>query len=858
MSVPSPAFRFGQYRLDIAARELHCRGKLAGLSPKVFDCLAWLFEHRDRAVGRDELSAAVWGRADITDAQIDQLIRKVRRVLGDSGSDQEVIRTVPRFGYRWVAEVQIDDEPVTNNPTAAEAAPGPGAATPDPAVPPAMSEPDRATDFPGNESGAPAPVAVRRPARRRALVAAAGATLAVLLAAAFLMQPDGLSRMPLGATQRSESEAESSGAAHAQVDAARYAVLPVALDGEDDGEWAWLRLGMMDLIAARLREGGVTVVPASNVVALIGKDSVEPLDPVAVRNATGAGVLVQPSVRRTDGGWRVRIEIDGAEGAAREMEVHAGDAIDGARAAADRLLVLLGRAPLPTERSSDDSATDLLARRIDAAISGSDYELARQLLETVAPPRRDEAEFRMRRAYVQRALGHAAEARDLFQAVLDSDAERALGAPIRAGALIGLGVMHLQEGDTDDARQRLDQAVTLTQRERLPLAYADAMASRATLNAAQGRESEADSDFAQARIALEMSADTLGMAELDANQAATLLSRHRYAEARPLLERSIERMQRFPPGETLISALGNRIFMHLAFLEPREALSVAEDARDSVARVGLIGKRQAFAMHEARALLANGHLERAREVIDAVAADVDAAQTPSLHASVLGNQAHLNFEARRWEVAAEFAARHLDVLAVPALATPVYARTRASSARLRIRALLNAGKARAAEEAFVAFTAWAGTESDPSVTTLLHLARAELAADAHRDEVAAEAYESALAAARRGAAPADVARVAVSWAGHLIGSARLDEATRIAGQVSRWAGQCFECAATQARLYRVLGQDRLAREALATATSLAGERELPDEVAASSAPAAFSVGRERLSPSAAAAGGRRN
>ncbi len=846
MSAPRSAFRFGHYRVDVAARELYCRGKLAALSPKVFDCLAWLFEHRDRAVGRDELSAAVWGRVDVTDAQIDQLIRKVRRVLGDSGSDQEVIRTVPRFGYRWVADVRLDDEPAMDGSVVEPTKDSPGEPeVAGPAIESEASAPNPASSGVHGDPIAHASTPVRRSGRRRAQVAAWGLTLALLLVGGFLVQSGWWLRVHL----KSEPMIEPAGV----VDHGRYAVLPVVLDGEDDGESAWLRLGLMDLIASRLREGGVTVVPTSNIAALIGKDSAGPLNPSVVRNATGAGILVQPSVRRTNGGWRVRIEIDGAEGAASEMEVHSGDAIDGARAVADRLLVVLGRVPLPMERASDGTAVGILARRIDAAISGSDYELARQLLETVPSPQRDEAEFQMRLAYVQRALGHGAVARDLFQAVLDSDAVSTLAAPIHTSALIGLGVMHLQEGDAAGARRRLDEAAVLAQHERLPLAYADALASRATLNAAEGREGEADSDFAQARIALEMSADTLGVAELDANQAATLLSRHRYAEARPLLERSIERMQRFPPGETLITALGNRIFMHLAFLEPREALAVVDQARDSVARVGLIGKRQAFAMHEARALLANGYLEKARAVIDVVASDAGAAQSPSLQAAILGNQAHLSFEARQWDAAADFAGRHLDVLATPALATPMYARTRANSARLRVRALLNARRPVAAEDAFATFSAWAGTGSDPSVTALLHLARAELAAAGHRDGVAAEAFDSAMAAARRGVAPAEVARVAVSWADHLIESARLDEATRIAGQVSRWSGQCFECAVVQARLYRALGQDRLTREALTTVRSLAGERELPDWMVDRSARGNLPGGGERLSPSASGA-----
>src|SRR3546814_7765983 len=60
-------YRFGDYRVCPAARELEFRDELVVLSPKVFDCLAYLIEHRERAVGRDELISAVWGKLDVSD-----------------------------------------------------------------------------------------------------------------------------------------------------------------------------------------------------------------------------------------------------------------------------------------------------------------------------------------------------------------------------------------------------------------------------------------------------------------------------------------------------------------------------------------------------------------------------------------------------------------------------------------------------------------------------------------------------------------------------------------------------------------------------------------------------------------------
>src|SRR5262249_7864902 len=103
--MPRPVYRFGAYAIDPSARELRDDGALVTLSPKVFDVLTYLVEHRDRAIGRDELIAAVWGKLDVTDTQLGQTVLKARRAVGDSGDGQNVIRTIPRFGYRWIADV---------------------------------------------------------------------------------------------------------------------------------------------------------------------------------------------------------------------------------------------------------------------------------------------------------------------------------------------------------------------------------------------------------------------------------------------------------------------------------------------------------------------------------------------------------------------------------------------------------------------------------------------------------------------------------------------------------------------------------------------------------------------------------
>ena len=96
------SYRFGTYTVDLARREVHRGATRLDLPAKVFDCVSYLIEHRDRAVGRDELISAVWGRADISDNLLAQIVLRARRAFDDDADAQRFIRTITGFGYRWV------------------------------------------------------------------------------------------------------------------------------------------------------------------------------------------------------------------------------------------------------------------------------------------------------------------------------------------------------------------------------------------------------------------------------------------------------------------------------------------------------------------------------------------------------------------------------------------------------------------------------------------------------------------------------------------------------------------------------------------------------------------------------------
>ena len=206
-------YQFGEFRLDRSARELSRNGEPVAVPTRVFDCLVYLIENRERAIGRDELVAALWGRVDVSDAQLGQIVLRARRAVGDDGNDQRCIRTMPKYGYRWMAETQV-----CASETTAASPPVIERPSPDVALPP------RATP------------------RRRWPTGLALALIACIAAfAAWRMQ-------------------DTSAPVADNAPAGGLAVLPVDVTAGADQDW--VRLGGMDALASRLRAAGLRVLCA--------------------------------------------------------------------------------------------------------------------------------------------------------------------------------------------------------------------------------------------------------------------------------------------------------------------------------------------------------------------------------------------------------------------------------------------------------------------------------------------------------------------------------------------------------------------------------------------------------------------
>src|ERR1022692_3510701 len=99
-------FEFGWFSLNPAERLLLREQVQVRLPPKAFDVLVFLVENRGRLLGKDELLRTVWPDTFVEESNLAQHVSILRKALRDGEDGFQYIETVPRHGYRFIAEVR--------------------------------------------------------------------------------------------------------------------------------------------------------------------------------------------------------------------------------------------------------------------------------------------------------------------------------------------------------------------------------------------------------------------------------------------------------------------------------------------------------------------------------------------------------------------------------------------------------------------------------------------------------------------------------------------------------------------------------------------------------------------------------
>jgi Tol biopolymer transport system component/DNA-binding winged helix-turn-helix (wHTH) protein len=106
MSLETHGFEFGDFFLDVRERVLLRGGKPLSITPKAFQLLFTLVKKHGHLVEKSELMREVWADSFVEETNLAFTVRILRKALEDSSQNPRFIETVPRRGYRFIADVR--------------------------------------------------------------------------------------------------------------------------------------------------------------------------------------------------------------------------------------------------------------------------------------------------------------------------------------------------------------------------------------------------------------------------------------------------------------------------------------------------------------------------------------------------------------------------------------------------------------------------------------------------------------------------------------------------------------------------------------------------------------------------------
>jgi TolB-like protein/Tfp pilus assembly protein PilF len=103
---PYYVYEFGPFRLNPRERLLLHETRSVPLTPKVFDTLIVLVRNRGHVVSKDELMREIWPDTNVEEANLTQNVSMLRKVFGQRDKGNSYIETIPKLGYRFMADVR--------------------------------------------------------------------------------------------------------------------------------------------------------------------------------------------------------------------------------------------------------------------------------------------------------------------------------------------------------------------------------------------------------------------------------------------------------------------------------------------------------------------------------------------------------------------------------------------------------------------------------------------------------------------------------------------------------------------------------------------------------------------------------
>jgi len=423
MTVIKSIFRFGPYVLNPFQRELKNDDETVEIEPRAFDLLIFLVQNRDRAVSKSELQDVIWPGMIVTETALTRAVMKARKAIGDDAVRQEMIKTLHGHGYRFVAQVAIEEA----------------------STPPASMAAVSGRQSESKASREPEPAK----SNWRAMAMLAIALLIAVGIAWVLLRP----------------QADTG-------EEIRIAILPLQ-DNTEDQELAWTRFGLMSYASELIaNDGSMAIVPAGSIIGLAEnfgwtgnlKDPANQDLLDKLKQVYGANHVLAMELESEKGALRMNYTVLVADGDLKMGTIVGESGTDLARGVVQavygnvlRKSRLGGAIPLVSKDAFNNEA---FARGMDLSLQGRCGE-ATQFFRVIVEQEPSLFEPRFELAACLRILGQQDDAESLLTVLMEE--QRGLGAsPQLAETLMTLGILYYRTGRLDQAETAYDEALQIS------------------------------------------------------------------------------------------------------------------------------------------------------------------------------------------------------------------------------------------------------------------------------------------------------------------------------------------------------------------------------------------------------------
>ena len=99
-------YKIRENLIDIELLTITNDGQVSKVEPRLMAVLAFFIENPSQLISRDRLIEHVWQGAVVSDNAVNRTITQLRKLLGDSAQNPQIIETIPKKGYRFIAQVE--------------------------------------------------------------------------------------------------------------------------------------------------------------------------------------------------------------------------------------------------------------------------------------------------------------------------------------------------------------------------------------------------------------------------------------------------------------------------------------------------------------------------------------------------------------------------------------------------------------------------------------------------------------------------------------------------------------------------------------------------------------------------------